>query len=136
MNSTTGYLSIPFKLFLVQSLMEFRTLWQGHLVKWMDEGYISELWAQVLKTTVEVKVIRDRLTGISLGYGFVRFDSLNMAQKAMELDGTVVMKQLKLKLNWASGNNGENGDEYSIFVGDLCKDVTDEDLQVYSRIKW
>uniref|UniRef100_A0A0D3F6P5 RRM domain-containing protein n=1 Tax=Oryza barthii TaxID=65489 RepID=A0A0D3F6P5_9ORYZ len=83
---------------------------------------------------VTIKVIRNRQTGQSEGYGFVEFYSHGSAEKALQNFTGHVMPNTDrpFKLNWASYSMGEKRSEvasdYSIFVGDLAADVTDEML--------
>jgi len=83
---------------------------------------------------VTIKVIRNRQTGQSEGYGFVEFFSHASAEKALQNFTGHVMPNTDraFKLNWASYSMGEKRSEvasdHSIFVGDLAADVTDEML--------
>lgn len=83
---------------------------------------------------VTIKVIRNRQTGQSEGYGFVEFFSHASADKALQNFTGHVMPNTDraFKLNWASYSMGEKRSEvvsdHSIFVGDLAADVTDEML--------
>jgi RNA recognition motif-containing protein len=83
---------------------------------------------------VTIKVIRNRQTGQSEGYGFVEFFSHASAEKALQSFTGHVMPNTDraFKLNWASYSMGEKRSEvasdHSIFVGDLAADVTDEML--------
>jgi RNA recognition motif-containing protein len=83
---------------------------------------------------VTIKVIRNRQTGQSEGYGFVEFYSHTSAEKALQNFTGHVMPNTDraFKLNWASYSMGEKRSEvvsdHSIFVGDLAADVTDEML--------
>ncbi|KAJ3188591.1 hypothetical protein HDU85_004305 [Gaertneriomyces sp. JEL0708] len=107
------------------------TLWMGDLEPWMDENYVRQLWMS-LGENVNVKMIRDRLTGQNAGYCFVDFMSHGAAMKHLTtINGTVIPgTQRVFKLNWASGGGAQRGvdiggPEFSIFVGDLGGEVTD-----------
>lgn len=84
---------------------------------------------------VNVKVIRNKQTGLSEGYGFVEFYSHAAAENVLQsYNGTVMPNTDQLfRLNWAAFSSGnrqsENGSDLSIFVGDLAADVTDTLLQ-------
>ena len=93
-----------------------------------------------------IKVIRNKQTGISEGYGFVEFLSHTTAEKVLHNYSTVLMPntELTFRLNWATSSTGdkrsEKGSDLSIFVGDLAADVTDSILQEtfaskYSSVK-
>ncbi|ORY99713.1 hypothetical protein BCR42DRAFT_430043 [Absidia repens] len=108
------------------------TLWMGDLETWMDEQYIQQLWYH-WSDQVQVKVIRDKTTGISLGYCFIDFGTHLMAQQIMNLYQGKRMPHSSsktFKLNWASGGGlfdkkHDRIPEYSIFVGDIPPDCSD-----------
>ena len=81
------------------------------------------------------KVIRNKQTGQSEGYGFVEFYSHEIAEKILQSYNGIVMPNTEqpFRLNWATFSAGdkrsEAGSDLSIFVGDLATDVTDTILQ-------
>ncbi|KAI9478651.1 MAG: hypothetical protein EXX96DRAFT_571745 [Benjaminiella poitrasii] len=130
--------SYPFEL--TSQLVPFNeqqqktTLWMGELEQWQDEAYIQQLWFN-LNEKVMVKVIRDKITGVSAGYAFVDFGTAAAARHAMNTyNGVLMPNSLKpFKLNWASGGGlidrrEDRQPEYSIFVGDLSSEITEMDL--------
>ncbi|XP_051216816.1 polyadenylate-binding protein RBP47 [Lolium perenne] len=112
---------------------ENRTIWVGDLQYWMDENYLHSCFGPSGEV-VTIKVIRNRHSGVSEGYGFVEFCSHASAEKALQNFAGHVMPNTDraFKLNWASYSVGEKRSElasdHSIFVGDLAVDVTDEML--------
>lgn len=82
-----------------------------------------------------VKVICNKQTGQSEGYGFVEFYSHATADKVLQNYNGAIMPntELPFRLNWAtfSANDRrpDTGSDLSIFVGDLAADVTDAMLQ-------
>ncbi|KAL6650805.1 hypothetical protein ACP70R_009730 [Stipagrostis hirtigluma subsp. patula] len=112
---------------------ENKTIWVGDLQYWMDENYLHNCFGPSGEV-VTIKVIRNRQTGQSEGYGFVEFYSHASAEKALQNFTGHVMPNTDraFKLNWASYSMGEKRSEvasdHSIFVGDLAADVTDEML--------
>ncbi|KAJ3102186.1 tRNA selenocysteine 1-associated protein 1 [Phlyctochytrium planicorne] len=80
------------------------TLWMGELEQWMDENYIRQLWFS-LGENVNVKMIRDKVTGAAAGYCFVDFSTTAGAMRQLNsVNGTVIPGTNKVfKLNWASG---------------------------------
>ncbi|CAN7091264.1 polyadenylate-binding protein RBP47C [Brassica rapa] len=110
---------------------ENKTIWIGDLLHWMDENYLNSCFAPAGEMA-SVKVIRNKHTGLSEGYGFVEFDSHDIAEKVLQDFNGVTMLQSDqpYRLNWASFSTGEkrleNGPDHSIFVGDLAPEVTDE----------
>lgn len=95
---------------------------------------------------VSAKVIRNKQTCQSEGYGFVEFYSRATAEKVLQNYSGMMMPNTDqpFRLNWASFSAGERKadatSDLSIFVGDLAIDVTDAMLQEtfasrYSSIK-
>lgn len=82
-----------------------------------------------------VKVIRNKQTGQSEGYGFVEFYSRTTAERVLQnYNGSVMPNtEQNFRLNWATFSAGDKrsdgGSDLSIFVGDLAADVTDAMLQ-------
>ena len=80
---------------------------------------------------VSIKVIRNKQTGQSEGYGFVEFHSHATAEKILQSFSGHLMPttDLPFRLNWASFSMGNKRSDlsfdHSIFVGDLASDVTD-----------
>lgn len=91
---------------------------------------------------VSAKVIRNKQSGQSEGYGFVEFVSHAAAERNLQAyNGTVMPNsEQPFRLNWASLGSGEkrsdNGPEHTIFVGDLAADVTDYMLQETFRVNY
>ncbi|KAL4272714.1 hypothetical protein GQ457_13G002270 [Hibiscus cannabinus] len=124
---------------------EIRSLWIGDLQPWMDENYIISIFAQTGEV-VSTKVIRNKQTGLSEGYGFIEFVSRAAAERVLQSYNGLPMPSAEqvFRLNWASLGYGEKrqeeGPEYTIFVGDLAADVSDYMLQetfkaVYPSVK-
>lgn len=82
-----------------------------------------------------VKVIRNKQTRQSEGYGFVEFLSRETAEKVLQSFSNATMPNTEqpFRLNWATFSSGDKrsdaASDLSIFVGDLAADVTDAMLQ-------
>ena len=82
-----------------------------------------------------IKIIRNKQTGQSEGYGFVEFFSRATAEKILHsYNGTLMPNtEQPFRINWATFSTGDRrtdaGSDLSIFVGDLASDVTDALLQ-------
>ncbi|CAL9096886.1 unnamed protein product, partial [Musa acuminata var. zebrina] len=123
---------------------EIRTLWIGGLQFWMDENYLYSCFAHTGEV-VSVKIIRNKQSGQSEGYGFLEFVSHAGADRILQTYNGQVMPNTEqaFRLNWATCGAGErrgDGVDYTIFVGDLAADVTDYLLQEtfknhYSSVK-
>eukprot|EP00897_Mesotaenium_endlicherianum_P004067 jgi/Mesen1/3689/ME000202S02775 len=113
-----------------QGSEEMKTLWIGDLQYWMDENYLWTAFSQTGEVQ-SAKVIRNKTTGQSEGYGFLEFANHAAAERVLQTYNGHPMPQTEqpFRLNWASFGIGERrpegGNEHSIFVGDLANDVTD-----------
>ena len=90
-----------------------------------------------------MKIIRDKLSGNPMGYGFLEFENNDQAQKALEnLNGKNLPKTENkiFKLNWASYNtnktNSQNPNEFSIYVCELAPTVNEEILTNFFKEKY
>lgn len=78
-----------------------------------------------------IKIIRNKQTQQSEGYGFIEFHSRVAAEHTlMSFNGRMMPNiEQAYKLNWASSSAGDkrgsDGPDHTIFVGDLAADVTD-----------
>eukprot|EP01018_Ginkgo_biloba_P026410 Gb_24595 [translate_table: standard] len=115
-------------------MQPIRTLWVGDLQYWMDENYLYGCFAHTGEV-ISVKIIRNKQTGYSEGYGFVEFVSHAAAEGILSTYNGMQMPQTEqaFHMNWASSGTNERrpevSPENSIFVGDLAPDVTDYVLQ-------
>eukprot|EP00347_Sterkiella_histriomuscorum_P014913 403359035 len=84
-----------------------KTLWIGDVEPWMDDAYISSLFSGIASVQT-VKLIRDKLKGTPVGYGFVEFPNHDVARNVyLTLNGSVIPGTTKsYKLNWATHGNG------------------------------
>lgn len=107
-------------------------LWMGDIDSWMDENFIFSLFAHTGEV-VNVKIIRDRQSGQSHGYGFVYFTSPQSAQYVLDsFNGQPIPGTNRVfRLNRAAYgmNTQKRNESQAIFVGDLAPDVTDYYLQ-------
>ncbi|KAF5176665.1 Polyadenylate-binding protein rbp47 [Thalictrum thalictroides] len=116
------------------SAEENKTIWIGDLHYWMDETYLNSCFGQTGEVS-SIKVIRNKQTAQSEGYGFVEFISRAAAEKILQSYNGALMPSTEqpFRLNWASFSTGERrsevGSDHSIFVGDLAPDVSDTLLQ-------
>mmetsp|Transcript_2866 Transcript_2866/g.4076 ORF Transcript_2866/g.4076 Transcript_2866/m.4076 type:complete len:492 (-) Transcript_2866:354-1829(-) len=124
-----------------------RTLWVGDLEEWMNEEWMWHTFGYGA-TVTEVKVVRDKFSGKTSGFGFVEFPTTFDAEQVLiGYQGKPIANHpqaKKYKLNWAAqGLSGKTGTgakglsggvanstsaDYPIFVGDLAPEVTDHML--------
>jgi len=97
----------------------------------MPEMLLYEIFSTIAPVA-NWKVIKDKNTGKSMGYGFVDYYDHEAAKTALEsLNGRKILDN-EMKVNWAhiaNGNREEAAAFYTLFVGDLSGDVTDKKLQ-------
>ncbi|KAI3881689.1 hypothetical protein MKX03_016709, partial [Papaver bracteatum] len=110
---------------------ENRTIWVGDLHYWMQENYLHSCFAHTGEVA-SIKVIRNKQTGQSKGYGFVEFWTREAAKKVLQTYNGYAMPNAEqpFSLNWASFGMGDRRcSDHSIFVGNLASHVTDTLLQ-------
>jgi len=101
----------------------------GNLHAFINETVLQDVFSMLAPVT-EAKVIKDRQSGLSAGYGFVKLVDHNNAETAMNaLNGAVLYGQ-EIRVNWAfqSNHRDDNSGQSHIFVGDLSNEVTDQVL--------
>ena len=77
------------------------TLWIGDVEKWMNEMVLKELFQESGEVR-SVKIIRDKETKLPVGYGFVEFESHEVASQVLDrFSGKLNPKTNKpFRLNW------------------------------------
>lgn len=123
------------------------TLWMGNIDESMDEQFIQYAFNAVGVNVQNIKIIRNKDTGLPVGYGFITFDDRNTAQNVLrELNGKKIPnvdedKRFFLKpanrqsgggpggpQGGGGGGGGGGGQRLSIFVGNLSPEIDDEIL--------
>lgn len=103
----------------------------GDLAFWMDENYLYNLFVGSGELQ-SVKIIRNKVTGASEGYGFIEFRTHEAAEAVLKTYNGVPIPNTEqvFRLNWAAFGVGRGATEdFSVFVGDLAPEVTDYVLQ-------
>lgn len=102
------------------------TLYLGNLHPFVSEATLLELFAGLGGIT-ELKLIKDKATGVSAGYGFAKFTDTGSAQAALDRVAHSVLFGQEARVNWAfqKEQKEEVGHHFHVFVGDLSSDVTD-----------
>lgn len=97
---------------LVNGIGFCRTLWMGDLAYWMDENFLYSLFVPTgaLQT---VKIIRNKASNASEGYGFVEFATHAAAEDVLQtLNGTPIPNTDQIfRLNWAAFGVGKQTQE-------------------------
>eukprot|EP00298_Acanthocystis_sp_HF-20_P019996 c24532_g1_i1.p1 GENE.c24532_g1_i1~~c24532_g1_i1.p1 ORF type:complete len:400 (-),score=136.52 c24532_g1_i1:82-1260(-) len=100
-----------------------RRLYVGNLDPRVTEQLLFELFSG-LGQIEQCKIIQDKQTGGSAGYGFIDFTSRDSAQKALQTMNQRSIYDKEIKVNWAV-HSAQTDATYSLYVGDLSKDVDD-----------
>ena len=124
-----------------QNSTNLNSLWIGELDNWMDDNYIKNAINNYNIEIKSIKIMKDKNSGASLGYGFIEFEDKETASNALkQLNGQPLPNSNKVfKLNWASYNNNKNisnPNEYSIYVCDLDPSVNEETLTYFFKEKY
>ncbi|KAL4437767.1 hypothetical protein ABPG77_005679 [Micractinium sp. CCAP 211/92] len=103
-----------------------KTLYLGNLHPFVTEQTLQEVFAGLGGIT-ELKVIKDKATGVSAGYGFAKFTDTASAQAALDKVNKTVLFGQEARVNWAfqKEQKEEVANHFHVFVGDLSSDVTD-----------
>lgn len=105
------------------------TLWMGDIEEFMDERFIKTSFNLMGIQLTHVKVVRNRLTGQPVGYGFVSFESDEIAQKVLrEFNGQQIPNASDGKRFRLNNTSNKDENEFSIYVGDLSPEVDDYTL--------
>ena len=78
--SGLGTVAVARLLRSMEEQTDSRTLWIGDLSYWMDESLLYSLFAST-NAVVSVKIIRNKATNLSEGYGFVEFRTHEAAEQ-------------------------------------------------------
>ncbi|XP_074543152.1 tRNA selenocysteine 1-associated protein 1-like isoform X3 [Halichoeres trimaculatus] len=105
------------------------TLWMGNLEAYMDEKFVIRAFSSMGETVVNVRIIRNKMTGGALGYCFVEMTDEATAERCLrKINGKSLPganPPTRFKLNRATFGKQESGQMYSLFVGDLTPEVDD-----------
>ncbi|PSC75397.1 oligouridylate-binding 1-like [Micractinium conductrix] len=103
-----------------------KTLYLGNLHPFVTEATLQDVFAGLGGIT-ELKVIKDKATGVSAGYGFAKFTDSTSAQLALDKVNKNVLFGQEVRVNWAfqKEQKEEVANHFHVFVGDLSSDVTD-----------
>ncbi|CAL8297199.1 unnamed protein product [Lota lota] len=105
------------------------TLWMGNLEPYMDDQFVTSAFRTLGEQVINVRIIRNKMTGGGLGYCFVELTDEATAERCLrKVNGKVLPganPPRRFKLNRATfGKQGES-QNFSLFVGDLTPEVDD-----------
>ncbi|XP_055351637.1 tRNA selenocysteine 1-associated protein 1-like isoform X1 [Paramacrobiotus metropolitanus] len=115
--------------------MSTNVLWVGDLDPLMDDLFLRRALAQFADHVLSIKIIKNKQTGASQGYGFIEFRDDGSALKTLHslngkpMPGTAPPKRWKLNMAHQGRDNPLLPD-FAIFIGDLEYSV--DDLQLFN----
>jgi len=111
----------------------------GNIESHMDEPYLRNFFGDGEGFSA-IRLMKDKLTGVPAGYAFVDFPSNHQAKQFLEKYNNRPMPGSKgvFRLNWAqySSTRSTGGPEYSLFVGDIAGDVTEDMILKAFKMKF
>jgi len=107
-----------------------RSLYIGNIHEKVVEGLLFDIFS-MFGPIESCKLIKDKNTGLSAGYGFVDYFEHGSAAAALQNIAGKLLYGLEIKVNWAfaSGQKEDTTGHFHIFVGDLSPDIDDKALQ-------
>ena len=107
-------------------------LFVGNLASNTTEQQLSDLFKDAKST----KIVKDYQSGTCMGYGFVTFDSTDMATKVMEENKNLAIESRPVLLGFAKSTNKRTRPLQmnpcsSLFVGNLPTNASYTDLEPY-----
>jgi len=87
------------------------TLYLGNLHPFVTETTLQEVFAG-LDGITELKVIKDKATGVSAGYGFAKFTDKAYAEIAFEKVNNFILFGQEMRVNWAFQKEQVRGGAY------------------------
>jgi RNA recognition motif-containing protein len=111
----------------------------GNIESYMDESYLRNYFGD--EGFSQIKLIRDKQTGALAGYAFLEFPTYQLAKQFLEkyLNRPMPGSSVPFRLNWAQYSNNANkaaGPEYSLFVGDISFEVTEDMIVAAFKVKF
>lgn len=115
--------------------MSSKTLWIGDVETWMDETYFNNIF-NMIATVKSIKIMKKG--GISIGYGFVEFESEEISTYVLNnFNGKEIYGSKPLKLSRSQFNITKlGGEEHQIYVCDMCQKVTEDILYESFKSKY
>jgi len=108
--------------------LQTRSLYVGNLAPQLTDQLLYEIFSTI-GPLEGCKVIKDKNTGYSAGYGFVDFYDPTAASYALNSMNGRKIYGYEIKVNWASaGQKEDTSTHYHIFVGDLSPEIDDQAL--------
>lgn len=108
-----------------------RTLYIGNLSDKVTEPLLWDIFGMI-GAIESCKIVKDKQTGASAGYGFVEYFDPRVAAVALQQFNGKLVYGMELKVNWAANQAGmqkeDTSSHFHLFVGDLSPEVDDKAL--------
>jgi len=105
-----------------------RSLYIGNLSPKVSEGLLYDVFA-MMGPVETCKLIKDKVSGESLGYGFAEYFDHASALNALTNLAGKLLYGLEIKVNWAfASTQKDTTTHYHVFVGDLSPEIDDKAL--------
>ena len=117
---------------VTQESLQDRSLWIGDIDNYINESFLQSAFANYgITDIVNIRLIRERVTGQPCGYGFIEFASARGATTALQLCAGKPIPGLpdrSFRLNHASSTNGTSSSDppdFQLHVSGLAPEVTE-----------
>ena len=114
-----------------------RTLWMGNIENWMTENDINLILNSINLKPIKIRILKNENPKICC---FIEFDSSETADFVLEKFNGLKLNNLILNLKRVIPKKKENNKEqndlnkkYTIYVGNIPKDITNEQLKNYFK---
>ena len=129
---------------IVGNIMEqSRTLWMGNIENWMNENYINQILNSLNLKPIKIRILQNDNPKSCC---FIEFESPETADFVLEKYNGLKLNDLILNLRRVNSkkkdNNNlikeqnDNNKKYTIYVGNIPKDINNEQLKTYFKYEF
>ncbi len=129
---------------LMGNIMEqSRTLWMGNIENWMNENYINQILNSLNLKPIKIRILQNDNPKSCC---FIEFESPETADFVLEKYNGLKLNDLILNLRRVNSkkkdNNNlikeqnDNNKKYTIYVGNIPKDINNEQLKTYFKYEF
>ena len=129
---------------LMGNIMEqSRTLWMGNIENWMNENYINQILNSLNLKPIKIRMLQNDNPKSCC---FIEFESPETADFVLEKYNGLKLNDLILNLRRVNSkkkdNNNlikeqnDNNKKYTIYVGNIPKDINNEQLKTYFKYEF
>lgn len=109
------------------------TLYLGNLDPLIDENFLADTFKSFGTLIVPPQIIRDPVSGESKCHGFLKYDSFESSDKALNLMNNQYLMNKQIKVEYALKKNGKHGERHGDEVERLLAAKAKQNLQQTSR---